>query len=313
MSFTNFKDVLETVIKNLPPNDSNATLAAIIFGLSHFTDKFSQNELVIDKIVTTAPFTPVSEIFKNIATKEIVDEFINKFLPTIRNQTTDNLQLSVLAANQLDVIHKNIVDQFNAFVPQKDNYLDGMQAPEIATFIQQLKSANIPLKETDPSTLTIAAAKKVLDTDLNDSVDEFQKAINAKFASADAFRDAVVKKIASDFIDNDKISEEINKEVDDIYNKNDDNIKKFGLAILTSKFEEVKSEYEDILDGKVSGTPGTKEISDKLKTDLENAKTFTDITQCIDSFKTARDNLTKLTEDKITNKAKDLITQVKNE
>lgn len=313
MSFTNHKDVLEKVINNLPPNDPNSVLAAVIFGLSIFVDKFNDDDFVIDTIVKTAPFTSVSGTFESIVQKQIVDEFIKKFLPTISSSGATQLELSGLAAQQLDVLRKNIIDEFNAFAPQPDIYLNAFKDADIDHFIDNLKTAKIPLKETDLPTLKLAATKKVLDSNLNDSVDEFQKAINQKYKTLDDFKNALLKMIASDFIDNDKISEDIKSEVDGVYKTADENIKKFGLTRLTSQFEDVKAQYEDLLDGKTAGTPGTKEIADKLKTDLENATTITEVTKSIDDFTAARNNLTKITEDMINNKAKDLITHVKND
>lgn len=287
--------------------------------MAQFADKFKDGDFqkIVD-LVSKAPFASIADIFRAIIHTKI-DDFVNKDLPLIISQSTDNTQLPALASQKIDTIHQSVVDELNDYllnnptIVQNDIYQKALSDTGLNTFAQNVKDAGIPLVETDLPKLLVAAAKDVLDERATASVEDFQKALATYFTDTDALINAIVKKIADKYIDSDKIKEVITKEVDDTYNTAEDNIKKFGLEILTTKFGDVKQDYEKVLEG-TNGDKGAEDIANDLKDNLENnVKTLADAEKFVDDFKVAKKNLTDTAENLIKTQSDSEIQKMQSE
>ncbi len=304
IQFSNYQNII-SVRMNLP-----STSQIVKFIYRDNVQKLAEDSGApdISGLIGNVPFTSISTIYTSV-----VDAAIVKLQDDLANYGSD-IPSADDQRKLAEDFYKKVNDDFANYVTTDDSYKLAGNATDLDAFLDDLIAANIPLGIVDKSKLVSTVASQLLD-EVNDSTtqhtnDEFYDALVAKYPDTDSFKGVIVNKIIDEYIDKDQIHDVIEEDINGIYVKYDDNIKKFGLATMQTNFEGVKA-----LVDKNNGDPvtGIGSIVNKFLSDLKDMSSLSDSTTVIGRFNTAKTNFEKSQDTLIKNKSDEMITKVQND
>lgn len=314
--FSKFIDVLNDSFAATMASGQTSTISLQILWTKVQT-LVSQTPPNIEHLLKLAPFSNIKDIYEQLINDQMAPAIttLNAYKDSNSDGPVDDYVQKIA-----DAFNQGLNTNFNGYLPYaQDKYKLAVDDASLQAFVQSLVQSQVPFinNETDYPTIINNAATEILnDRILKDGteVSDFQSKINLDFASVDAFKNEIAKRIIQFHIKYDEVAKSMRDEIDAELDINKKQIDMFGLSKLSTDYQTF---YDQNIKIKFEGA--NSELSQKaedLRSKLNAAlnQPLGDVKTIVDEWKTkVRDAFVKQQKDTLDTKREALINQVQSD